>query len=1616
MKETKLVAIIIILLIINFPLVGAISISNVQPAPGTNNVTIKWRTDAAADSSVEYGKNINLGSEEQSDELTTSHSIDIVNLDENTLYYYKVKSGNATDNNSGSFYQFTTLQEVDVITLNTVPETQTTDTIAVTGTTEPNAVLTFFVNGNWVSIIQTQQQLIQSGFAIQTDETGKFNATIRLSSGENEILVVSKKDYRVARATYNVNVDVTAPSLFFEKIATPRRNSSFEIIGTAEEGATAAYSVIQILNSTSRKTVKANQSITVVNRTINTTVSLGTAVEGKFLIILTAKDSVGNSARREQTIDVDNKAPALLEIYEPNDGEEVHYGIIKVEGKVSEPGATVRIRNLGERDTVNTESGEEGPYDTTSASIYFDPVGLIVGYESTTTADANGVFSENVALIPGTNIIQIIVIDEAGNQNTARDIRVSYTLGNSVWRIGRISTIPNCIYANDLKAGDVYVSLMFYLNPTISDELTIGEVSVSPDGSKKDNKYIGSPITTTAYHDPATNEVFVYAKLPITMRGEAGDIFSLPDSMDFALKATINYYPKNIVDYGSSATTSPPLIDSTPVYFETSLAVEKPLKYSKWLTPRMINKTIKIIDAILNPIEAISKFADKLAMVTMGACALYTMYSYFTEPDYQTLYTICDRVQCPTVPPACQDFAKSFDWKSKDGRLISDGTMRKYIAPQEITATEANPLYRDSAGRILAACAEGCTPITSGTYYSLQKPEMVGGKVATTTYYMSQQDHSAYVNEFDVYVLQANGQWVPGGGGKAITQEAYDAQRSEYVTSITENSANWQTTDSYYRGATENGRYTVEYIDAAKIAEENRERGLRIACPRGENAILTISERSGEDIFTPNFPGLESTTTTTGANWQCTTMTKDQFLSDAPTTEGISRCYSPGPPNYDNTRCLDSSVRNANPADDIIISARCGCITGVKGNLDRAVRILKSSKQCLQQAYVGQVRGGYCERMLAQYVCDLVFYGLEKLTKGRSSGGIGEARIPNPINIKNNMEEVNKMLNNRYPRGDISSQFGFDSRQLVHATCVGMVSQDWSTFKSQMNMVARTPVEPVIGPLIPESRIGNYNPGTGALTINYLMTIGIMSGGQDVEYEILLECDPNPNFPNGESCPSDRRAAPLLVRRGYVPIDGTISENILYSVPNSYHWYNKAILTVKYEVGIEARTKTIVEEIAHKGALIYQCHIETNIGIRCETMVPGGVGMLNVERMDLVPLGVIGTGYAPENQVLFNARVSRLGELPETIYLHYKLKKPAGTTEAGIKIESATKEKEIPISSSEIKEYSSSITKELFKFKAGEFGENKFVDRRWTGEFEFSAQTLEIIAKERIENNNLVEREIVRMEVKGVRRGAADIPLIIQCRASSSVKWVCTNPGVQANTKVYITEVYVKVRWENPVEIFRKTGETEEKWFDADVRIAEAAEFLPSQSGNLYSLTVTFYKDLNTNGRYDTGTNADGTPSGDVAETMMTESKQPLTRTFTFEYKTAPDCNTAPLVEIIEPFMPRTAAASDTSLIYLYEDSKINIALWDDCNAVSKEKLQLFINEGVVSANIDVPTENSPLYAFNTIPGIQNYQDGEVLKLKVKATDDKGKTAESAEVRVIKKTRQSTATTTAATS
>ena len=1520
----------------------AISISNVNVETTSTTATITWQTDSSAEGQVEYGKTANLGNSAQS-ETGQQHSVNIENLDENTEYLYKIKVTSGQDTvyspETGTDV-FTTLQQADIITLENIPAKIPTNRLTLKGKTDQGAVIKIFRTAfNPYRIEET------GTFETGADSAGNFVATILLSPGANNIIVTARNS-RYGSKQLTVEVDITEPDLRIEDIIGILRVREVNLTGVVEEGATVRYSVYRIINDTYREAVKVNQSIELQNNRFNVTISLGSGqVEGYFLIVITATDEVGNTKTVQKKVYVDNKAPAMVTL--PEIPPEVHFFILDIEGKVSEP-STVCVKNLLEETsrTDFAEAGfgivgrgeviEQGGITYYRVAVSLDILGaLIAGYDNCFDTDADGGFDGKIALAEGPNNLEFFIVDKAGNAiQFLRSVKLDS--GNSMWRIGRITTIPNFIYTDVLRAerGGADIGLIYYLHYIGPDfpEMSCGQgcvVTRPARGFTKESLVI-SLRNEKSYFDRENKQIFVYTTVHIEPYG--GDVYKLPDQLKLELAATVT------MNYGKLAygrETVP--IDSRPVYFEATVAIEKPLKYSKWLTPKMINKTREILDKIIDPLEKVVNFAEKLSVFTLGVCSLYIAYSYLVgEPNYKTLYTICDRVQCPYVPPDCKEITKSWD---VDGR--------EFIDEQRV------PLegwYRDKR----------------------LSPTDVAAYIDQKTYNAKENsDKNNYVSVgANVYKYSDN---------IIITDDRADAV------------------------------YYVTTSDGRQIVAELEKRG---GCPRGYSAVKITRQVKPSPLDTTFNRNAKGTATLV----ECALLSREDWnkfdIKNVNVLQPYAGCYHPGPDAYDNTKCLDQSIRDTNPFEDISSSVRCGCFTGIRGNLNNLLQVFQAMDKCLAQAYIGQVRGGYCERLMAQFACDLFITVIKKMTDDRTKT-VPVIEPGRPVRI-DAYQEINDRLDSRYGTGAFSGQFGLSSEQLVHKTCIAAISADWSGFQDLVRATARAPAEPIIGPLMPESRIGAYDPFTGELTINYLYTLGIMSGGQPIEYSVELEC--NPGAPNGGACPVDRKAMPII-RTGYVAPGGVISQNILEGVKGrGNYWYNVAILRVRYMLGKELKEKVITEPIKHQDVLIPECQIDINQHmVICEVIVPEGLGSVDIGK---AYISANPTSFFRGNKIAVKMYLKTLGSPSDNFLIHWVLQKdgktradsndyPSESTEATLGIE-----KSLKIDATRyMNDYRGRNQYIIDMSEQGGTVQQRFGETALDKKIDAGKIFVIEAVSDVLGNKQLKEIEQIEIITDGGTMTKADCTpagLILMCQNKFGRTVNIAMIKITINSETGVTVYYVIDPTTEILNLDVLISASGNNNFAADTQLETRKGF---ESGT-YDLVIGIYKDVNKDNRIS-------------EEEIKMPSVEGLPKTFKFgiPYSNQPPTycgktgeaakeNRPPTVEIVSP--DYTVMGIEPIKGLLTENSKIVVNVVDDCNNINEIKLTITGTKGTIEikklAN-EVKKEDYLTYVIELEGKWQNIisvsEDRKEVTIRADVTDKEGKTGSFQVIAIVKFSQRS---------
>lgn len=1187
-----------------------------------DSATITWKTNIPSQGEVRYGTDENLDSTKEETQERTEHGVTISNLLSTTKYYFKVYAKGA----STSFKNFNTqASSKNFLSVDDLPELVNKPVINVTGKTAVNGRVYIFTNDN--SNAQVRENI----------QGTKFRLPVKLSSmqnykgkqGNNKITVMSwdvngNKD----TAEVFVRYDSSPPSLDIRNVPTLTGADTITIKGTSEKGATITF---YLDNQMQTKIEKLD------DKNFQKELNIG---NGETVLKIVAQDSAGNKANYEKKITIDATAP---EIKFNNTWKPTHFKLYRIWGK-TEPGAKIKAINFGkysdcreaalDLDYVSCKDFLEGE----KASAQVDPISYGVGVERETTAEDDGEFSLIIPLVMSTeegdgketrNNIQINVTDKAGNTNEYSRSLI-YRPGCSDWSIGRIQSFPFNIYTSDLNAGDIAGSSFFPVYYEGSGTPKVLEVAVGKDKADasgkvvnpetsvletdsnemvdlqmhNDNKYVSIGSPKASAYDPGQGAFNVYA--PVTINQYRGAIKDLPEVM-------YAYLSVNIIYEGPNGKTS------CEVYPKISFDVQKPENVAEWMSPEQINKTIEGLEEAINYTEQavdIARDASNYGLLACGAMIAWQYVKGFAgvsdeggegcnqeQQEMKNVYYLCDRVLCPSAPPQCDQFNNLGDFKV-DGDNVNKETYQKQLdtnmkCRRQFQEEQSQNPDADNFNTWRASAGGACN-----NYKQVTPP----------TFSNEIQDPNNPDTNMDIgvdYYEVRNGEVLNGPGQNAQVES--DDKSVSVSIQLTQSELNNYAKEEC--GRTGSGTLIIS----------------RAASYTGEAGVFAGAEKEWSGPRPQCILGQSPEEVMTGGK------TLDEYAQDTENTDEygmpdetkIRGCYDESCPRFDGTKCPkwfslmgDSSggaegYANINPPEGLWSSLKCVCLPGILKHLENYLKIMKGAKKCLEQARIGEVKGGFCERLMAQFACDLIIEALKyilSLDYSASGGADGGRGIVS--NYKENSQRVSESLSDRYS-GVAKQRLGLSSDQLVHKACVFAITQDWALLEGVFeNYIDTVDVEPVAS-LLGESRPYGYDPFTGKMSIGYNIYVGLVPGG-DTDIRLVLKC--NPDAPGGDYCGPDAGTVDItskLQRNHLTRDDAAINKNIRFQQPAVY-WYNVVELQLNYYVGDEHKTKTITKNIWRKGDLAATCHFDVTKGIYCDsyTGFAGKDGMLEVSGFD----------------------------------------------------------------------------------------------------------------------------------------------------------------------------------------------------------------------------------------------------------------------------------------------------------------------------------------------------------------------------------------------------------------
>lgn len=631
--------------------------------------------------------------------------------------------------------------------------------IRVNGTvTNSNAPLFFVLNNNGVigNLGQLNQITLNgSSFSIFVSNLKEGNNTIRFISVDpvnNQIFNGEKK--------LDVFVDTIAPSIqITSSTYTAQINGKSQTLNadlTTESFINGNSLKLNITTDATELTTifnNQNKSYVVKNNSVSFDLSL---VKGKNNFTLIATDVAGNIAKEAHAINFDNEAITLKNIT-PKSGTTVHFFIQDFEGFVNKGDVEITafaiprnakvwdpktnsdrpvscseyefmgIRDLGQIRTTTTYADSQYNPDDLQISLT-----SIISSKITTKSSSDGKFKiENMILhdetfdsgdaynlnrttnptinkVNSLNTICFVMTDRYGNV-VSRDTTITLDSGNTMWRAGEITTMPNTIYAAEIEqtgnqksgTGKVRFGVIAKLQYIGDGKLTnVNGVRVSTDGAinteSKNARIVDSEMRFSA--NPETNEMIIY--FPVEVSPMNKKPLEYPSELKFYFKANFNYNLNN---------KAIPIDTANPVYFWTTVNVEKPLDHSKWLTPEMIDNTL----AFLNKSIAFTKKAtDVMGIASVGGVLTCTGAKFWhgyqmaelvsTEKDPtefqkkkaeldRQLYMICDRVACTTAPSECSKLGDGNGLSKFTNATSSTGTLKRELLEEGGNLDFKNP-------------------------------------------------------------------------------------------------------------------------------------------------------------------------------------------------------------------------------------------------------------------------------------------------------------------------------------------------------------------------------------------------------------------------------------------------------------------------------------------------------------------------------------------------------------------------------------------------------------------------------------------------------------------------------------------------------------------------------------------------------------------------------------------------------------------------------------------------------------------------------------------------------------------------------------------------------------
>ncbi|MFW6285929.1 MAG: hypothetical protein ACOC16_02050 [Nanoarchaeota archaeon] len=470
-----------------------------------------------------------------------------------------------------------------------------------------------------------------------------------------------------------------------------------------------------------------------------TTIQLN-LVEGQNNLTFIAVDLAGNINKQAHNIMFSNKPPALIdETLEPE--EMFKNGVARffsqeIEGKTNKGGVEMTIftlpydaqdsdgnnircddyqdlfvRNLGQLDNERVDDPELNLEEkqisltnymfqkttiTSDSSGNFDArIGL--QEKNFDQSDYNQANNENknpeVSDVSSRNTICFIMQDKFGNVGIDSK-QVELDAGNTMWKPGEITTIPNTLYASEIEnvgdfrsgSGNVEFAMIGrfqYIGPGQISQLT--RINIREDTkTSKHSQYAQLDQSRMNYRlDKDTGELIVH--IPVKILPMKIKPLDYPDELKFAFRADLTY---------SVDESDIPIDTQNPIYFQTSVNIESPLDSTKWLTPEMIDDWIGYLNETITFTQQAVEWTGTASVVGVVACTASKFWygikvaSIGDDEDAKNdakrkMFMICDRVACTASPQECEGDFVGLD-QNNNGVFVPENSEQKHFTQSEL--------------------------------------------------------------------------------------------------------------------------------------------------------------------------------------------------------------------------------------------------------------------------------------------------------------------------------------------------------------------------------------------------------------------------------------------------------------------------------------------------------------------------------------------------------------------------------------------------------------------------------------------------------------------------------------------------------------------------------------------------------------------------------------------------------------------------------------------------------------------------------------------------------------------------------------------------------------------